>query len=96
MRRTLIEVLTYLSLLASIGSFMISALPLLPELDCTACAPRKQVEQRPAGQSGAQTEPVRRKHTPTRREMLIAICFLVIIGGTTGIVIIRLLRQQRK
>jgi hypothetical protein len=92
MRRSVIAVLTYLSLLASIGSFMISALPLL---DCTTCTARNQAEQKPGDMSVTQAEPTRRQYAQLSREWLIAVCIWVIVGGMTGITIIRLLRKER-
>ena len=95
MRRSVMAILTYLSLLASIGSFMISALPLLPVLDCATCTIGDQAEQKPGNLSVAQAEPARRHYAQMSREWLIALCIWVIIGGMTGITIIRLLRKER-
>ena len=95
MRRSVIAILTYLSLLASIGSFMISALPLLPMPDCTTCTASNQAEQKPGNLLVTQAEPARRQYAQLSREWLIAVCIWVIVGGMTGITIIRLLRKER-
>jgi hypothetical protein len=105
MRRATLAILTYLSLLASIGSFMISAVPFLAEL-------RPAVEQMRTESNEAQRtndhrglmdrdqeieRPSLQTEHPQRdfRDTVVEICLLTIVVCAVGIIITRLSRPRR-
>jgi hypothetical protein len=69
MRRTLESILTYLSLLASIGSFVITALTFLPPSLCLDCRSPQGIERResPATASRRQGPGAEQTVTPQRQ-----------------------------
>ena len=104
MRRATLAILTYLSLLASIGSFMISAVPYLAELPSAS----KQTQTKPKAALRASDGPGLRDHDqeidrPSLTEehdqrefrgIVVDICLWTIVVCAVGIVIIRLSRPQ--
>ncbi len=105
MRRATLTILTYLSLLASIGSFVISGTHFLagcsPNDDELRSAPRQVLERReqaPApyagnGETGRSPSPAQ---DPRRlaRDALVEICLGTIVVCTLGILVIHLLRRH--
>lgn len=105
MRRATLAVLTYLSLLASIGSFMISAVPFLAELhpavEQTRTEPNEahRTNDRPGLMDRDQEieRPSLRAEHPQRefRDTVVDICLLTIVICAAGIVVTRLSRPRR-
>jgi hypothetical protein len=94
------KLLTYLSLLASIGSFVIAALPLVPP-DHTYQMATEQVLERSANKDvRTGNEGVEQRNSKQdvfwaeRRDRMIKSCLLIIVSCTLGLVIIRLTKPR--
>jgi hypothetical protein len=94
------KLLTYISLLASIGSFVIAALPLVPPDHTNQTTIHRRLEE--SAESGlragkrAVEQQASNLHArwAERRERIIKSCLLIIVSSALGLAVIRLTKPR--